>query len=124
MLLGHILQNNLYVFDLIEERDGEHWYGRPDFTLEECIESVPKIDKLYKTLILSKTDEELAREVSYVDPRGNTIVRRIDDLIFHTFDHCTYHRGQIATIVRQSGGEPAKTWFNRWANETDRGTRS
>lgn len=118
-LFSHILQNNWYVLDLIEGRDdGRRWYGAADYTLEECIETIPRIDRAYKELLASAGQAGLEKPVTFVDAAGRTVTRTIPELIFHTHDHCTYHRGQIAALVRQAGGEPAKTWFNRFIAET------
>ena len=65
--------------------------------------------------------EQLATMVIFIDLSGNRVERTISELIFHTYDHWTYHRGQIAMVVRQSGGEPAFTWYNRWVRDTNRG---
>lgn len=120
--LSHILENNWYVYDIIHEHDLQRWNDDRNYTLAECIEEIPKIEAAYKQLLSGATGSDLNRTVRYTDIRGNNVERRISDLIFHTFDHCTHHRGQIAMIVRQAGGEPARTWFNRWIAET--GSRS
>jgi len=121
-LLSHFLQTTWYVMDLIEERDnGKRWFDAADYNLVQCVKEIPKLDAAYKELIARKSGAELDAQVTFVDSAGKTVTRRISDLIFHTHDHCTYHRGQIAKVVRQAGGEPAKTWFNRWITETDRG---
>lgn len=120
-LFSHILQNNWYVLDLIHGRDdGKVWYDAADYNLLECMREVPKLDAAYKELIVGAGEAGLDKPVTFVDSAGKTVTRRISELIFHTHDHCTYHRGQIAVIVRQAGGEPAKTWFNRWISETNR----
>lgn len=124
-LLSHILQNNWYVLDLIEGNDdGKRWYDIADYTLDECVENNPKIDAAFKELIEGKSEEQLAASVTFTDFSGKVVTRRISDLIFHTHDHCTYHRGQIASLVREHGGEPAKTWFNRWITETEQGMQT
>ena len=121
-LLSHFLQTTWYVLDLIEGNDdGRRWYDTPDYTFEESIAEIPKIDAAYKKLIEGKSQEQLDTMVSFIDFSGNRVERTISELIFHTYDHWTYHRGQIAMVVRQSGGEPAFTWYNRWVRDTNRG---
>jgi len=122
--LSHILENNWYVYDIIHERDLHKWDDDRNYTFEECIAEIPQIDTAFKALLEGTSQAGLDRPVRFTDIRGNIVERAIAELIFHTFDHCTYHRGQIAMIVRQAGGEPAKTWFNRWITETERGTKS
>lgn len=118
-LLSHILQNNWYVLDLIEGRDdGKVWYDAADYNFVECVREIPRLDEAYRTLLEKTGEASLHANVTFIDSAGKTITRTIAELVFHTFDHCTYHRGQIAKVVRQAGGEPAKTWFNRWIRET------
>jgi len=40
---------------------------------------------------------------------GEKLANNIKDIVVHVINHSTYHRAQIALLVRQSGGEPAKT---------------
>lgn len=122
--LSHILENNWYVLDIIEEQNLDKWNDDRDYTFEECIAEIPKIDAAYKTLLAGLNEEQIEYSVRFTDIRGNKVERRISDLICHTFDHCSHHRGQIAMIVREAGGEPAQTWFNRWIRVTERGKTS
>ena len=67
-------------------------------------------------------DEQLARlhvewprefgrtdAVEYVNSKGEPWHSLADDILMHVIIHGGYHRGQIATIVRQSGATPAYT---------------
>ncbi|MCB1060295.1 MAG: hypothetical protein KDB65_08685 [Calditrichaeota bacterium] len=122
--LSHILENNWYVLDIIDEQDLSKWDADRDYTIDECIAEIPKIDAAYKKLLGELKDEQLEYSVRFTDVAGRNVERRISELIFHTFDHCSHHRGQIAMIVREAGGEPAQTWYNRWIRETGRGKNS
>lgn len=121
--LSHILENIWYVYDIIHERDLAKWDDDRNYTLDECIAEIPKIEAAFTELLKNLTEEQLTRQVKFRNVAGDMVERKVEDLIFHTYDHCTYHRGQIAMIVRQAGGEPAKTWFNRWITETDHGEK-
>ncbi len=121
---SHILENNWYVYDIIHERDLSKWDDDRNYTFDECIAEIPKLDAAFTELLQNLSEEQLAGTVIFKNIVGEMVERRVGDLIFHTHDHCTYHRGQIAMIVRQAGGEPAKTWFNRWITETNHGQKS
>jgi uncharacterized damage-inducible protein DinB len=41
--------------------------------------------------------------------KGEKFANTIKDIVVHVINHSTYHRAQIAQLVKQSGGEPAKT---------------
>jgi uncharacterized damage-inducible protein DinB len=58
-------------------------------------------------LILDKAD--LNEIIRYTTSKGQAFSNSIRDILFHTINHSTYHRGQIATEFRQSGLEPLAT---------------
>ncbi len=42
----------------------------------------------------------------------------VADVLTQLHGHSLYHRGQIASLVRAAGGEPAKTDFIFWSRES------
>lgn len=55
-----------------------------------------------------------AREFTFVDWLGNTSrAIRVEDAVMHVLVHSPHHRGQIASMVRAAGGEPAQTEWLR-----------
>ena len=51
----------------------------------------------------------LAASCSYNDLKGNPQKSPVGDLLVHVVNHGTYHRGQIATSLRESGHQPPST---------------
>lgn len=49
------------------------------------------------------------RSIEYRNTRGEKHTSRVDDVLMHVLMHGAYHRGQIATVVRQGGVTPAYT---------------
>lgn len=61
-----------------------------------------------KTLqLLEKKD--LNTIVEYTNSKGIAFTNTIKDVLFHVINHSTYHRGQIATDLKQNGIEPINT---------------
>ncbi len=58
-------------------------------------------------LILDKFD--LNESISYTNTKGQTFTNSVRDILFHAINHSTYHRGQIATELRQNELEPLNT---------------
>ncbi|MEO5904204.1 MAG: DinB family protein [Gemmatimonadaceae bacterium] len=54
-------------------------------------------------------DEDLSQLVSIRTFSGIETVQSLDDTLFHVVNHSTYHRGQIATQMRQLGVPGSKT---------------
>lgn len=57
------------------------------------------------------TEGELSRVARYQDLRGMPHECAVRDVLTHVGNHSTYHRGQIAMLVKQAGGTPAVTDF-------------
>ena len=78
----------------------------PQLTLDEC-EAQTRV--LLVEWIRTLHEEDLSRRVDYTNSQGERWSNTIEDILTHVVLHGTYHRGQIATIVRQSGETPAYT---------------
>ena len=100
-VLAHIVGTEwLFLGRLRGEKAAVVW---PDLTLDQIAE---QIDRLHK-----EWPREFGREdvVEYVNSKGEKWSSRADDILMHVIIHGGYHRGQIATIVRQSDETPAYT---------------
>jgi len=60
------------------------------------------------------TDRKLQEAVTTTNPRGETFVGKIWQMIQHVVDHSSYHRGQIVTMLRQLGMAPPSTGLIRF----------
>ncbi|WP_409439431.1 DinB family protein [Psychromonas sp. GE-S-Ul-11] len=49
------------------------------------------------------SDEELLQPVTYQNSKGVTASKTLFNLLMHLFNHQTHHRGQITTLLSQSG---------------------
>lgn len=121
-LLSHYLQEQWFALDLLHGRDAMKWRGATEFALADCIVHSAKLDSEWRDYLANKTDGHFETSFEYTNFVGKQTTRVVSDLLTDIVDHGTYHRGQIGTLVRAAGGEPAKTWFTRWVKETNRGT--
>jgi uncharacterized damage-inducible protein DinB len=62
-------------------------------------------------------ERELARAFDYVTSEGTNFRSVVADVLTQLYGHSLYHRGQIASLVRAAGGEPARTDFIFWTRE-------
>jgi uncharacterized damage-inducible protein DinB len=53
--------------------------------------------------------DRLSQVISYVNLKGESFAYPIGRLLHHIVNHSTYHRGQIATLLRQLGATPIST---------------
>jgi uncharacterized damage-inducible protein DinB len=73
-----------------------------------------KVEDARDAYLAKLTPERLAEPLSYTAFDGKSFTRRLGDALFHCANHGTYHRGQIATLVRQLGKKAIPTDFLRW----------
>lgn len=67
---------------------------------------------------LSESDvEQFTEKINYKNSRGDEHTKKVADIITHVINHSTYHRGQIAIIVKACGGVPAVTDYIFYVQE-------
>jgi uncharacterized damage-inducible protein DinB len=54
---------------------------------------------------------EIDQKVTYTNLKGQTFSNSIRDILFHVINHSTYHRGQIASELKQCGIDPIVSDF-------------
>ena len=48
---------------------------------------------------------DLEKELAYKNMKGDAFRQPVKDILLHLFNHGTYHRGQLVTMLRQVGVE-------------------
>ena len=80
----------------------------PPWSLPKTAKELPTVLGEWIRLI---TTDDLSRDFAYTNTKGQQFWNRLSDVALHVVFHGVYHRGQIAALVRQHGGEPAYTDF-------------
>lgn len=83
----------------------------PDLSLEGCEEQARRLPGLWRTYLDGDSGSLLERAVSYKNSKGEAWTSSVRDILTHVFMHSAYHRGQIASDMRQAGHVPAYTDF-------------
>jgi uncharacterized damage-inducible protein DinB len=83
------------------------WMARP--VLAELRARLSEVEQEREAFAASLSDGDLGRVVSYRNLAGLAFSDRLDSLIRHVVNHSTYHRGQVATQLRQLGFKPPST---------------
>jgi uncharacterized damage-inducible protein DinB len=66
-----------------------------------------------------QSGHSLARVIQYKNMKGEHLAIPLSDLMLHVIDHASYHRGQIASMIKRAGGQPAAISFQRFAAERE-----
>ncbi len=96
----------------------ERWHGRShsslpfagDFSDLNAIRARwEEVERDLTDFVASLTDEDLARVYEYKTTAGAPQVSPAWEMLQHLVNHGTYHRGQIATMLRQLGNKSQST---------------
>lgn len=88
-------------------KPGQPHFGVWDINPFQDHKDIDEINFEHSLVILDNFD--LNEIVNYTTTRGLALKNSIRDILFHTINHSTYHRGQIAADFRQNGLEPLVT---------------
>ncbi|MGI8783750.1 MAG: DinB family protein [Acidobacteriota bacterium] len=69
------------------------------------------------TFLTALGEQEMQQPVSYTNFKGERWRYALEDLLLHLVNHSTYHRGQVATMLRQVGALPPATDFLVYKDE-------
>jgi uncharacterized damage-inducible protein DinB len=108
-LMGHILAAQLVWLHRIKgiPPPAVVLWGNP--SLEELTLLCEKAGKQWLAYI--EAEENFDRELHYKNFAGHPFISNVEMIIIHVVNHSTYHRAQIAMLLRQSGMEPVNTDF-------------
>jgi uncharacterized damage-inducible protein DinB len=79
----------------------------PTMTLDEAAALARRNADELASLMASSSASDLAREITYRNSAGAEFRSQVEDMLLQVATHGCYHRGQIALLIRASGGEPA-----------------
>ncbi|HET8775410.1 MAG TPA: DinB family protein [Thermoanaerobaculia bacterium] len=92
---------------------GEFPTTRPEWAKETALEALAarlrEIESERAELLGSLSDADVQREFAYRNMAGNPYSAVLGEQMAHVVNHGTYHRGQLATMIRQAGGTPPST---------------
>jgi uncharacterized damage-inducible protein DinB/heme-degrading monooxygenase HmoA len=86
-------------------------------SLDELKEQFRLMHSAWKEFLEGLDDGKLSRIFEYRTGDGEPFRNSIEDVVTQLFGHSSYHRGQIAALLRSIGCEPAATDFIFWARE-------
>ncbi len=119
-ILGHILATEDVWLCRIDGEPGRALPVWADLSLADCRARCARNEAAFRKLLASVDDPGLRKPVAYVNSRGEHFENSIEDILAHVFMHGSYHRGQIAALVRAGGGNPVNTDFIAWVRSVER----
>lgn len=108
-LLGHVVAAQflwLHRIKGLPPPDVKLW---GDYTLEQLISMAE--DAARKWLEFVESTDNFDREMTYRNYVGEPYTNNVEMIMIHLVNHSSYHRAQIAMLLRQKGYEPINTDF-------------
>jgi uncharacterized damage-inducible protein DinB len=96
----------------------ERWRGNSPRTLPFALDfpAVEAIRLRWQEVEREQTEfldalhpDRLGEVISYVNLKGEAFAYPLGRMLQHVVNHSTYHRGQVATLLRQLGATPLST---------------
>jgi uncharacterized damage-inducible protein DinB len=88
--------------------------GHDILDLEALAGKWREVEAAQDAFIAALTQERMAEPLSYVNFAGESFTRELGDALLHLANHGTYHRGQVATLLRQLGHQATPTDYLRF----------
>jgi len=108
-LMGHIVAAQflwLHRIKGLPPPDVKLW---GNYTLAQLITMAEEAGK--KWLDFAESQDDFNREMSYTNYVGEPYTNNVEMIMIHLVNHSSYHRAQIAMLLRQKGLEPINTDF-------------
>lgn len=80
-----------------------------EYSLQKVTEMAEEAGKLWLEFV--EENENFNRELTYNNYVGDPYTNNVEAIMMHLVNHCSYHRAQIAMLLRQKGFEPINTDF-------------
>jgi uncharacterized damage-inducible protein DinB len=106
-VLGHVIAAQflwLHRIKNLPPPDVKLW---GNYSLDELETMAEKISKQWIAFI--ENTDDFNRELSYKNYTGDPFVNNVEQIMIHLVNHSSYHRGQIAMLLRQKGFDPVNT---------------
>ncbi len=107
-LFGHILgAEHVWLARLREEPATVAVW--PALSVEQCRALARETRAGYDMLLAGLDPAGLGRLISYRNSAGQDFRSSVEDILLHVALHGSYHRGQVASLMRRGGAAPAAT---------------
>lgn len=63
----------------------------------------------FKLIDEALKENNLDQVIHYQNSRGTQFENQVAEILFHLFNHSTYHRSQVVTLLKKAGFEPPVT---------------
>lgn len=106
-IMGHLLAANFIWLNRIQDLPKSEYKLWGAYSLTELNTMVEEADKRWSEFIQSQSG--FNRVLKYKNYVGDYFENNVEQIMIHLVNHGSYHRGQVALLLRQKGYEPVNT---------------
>ena len=88
-------------------------------TLNDCEILMYNVNNNWADFLNSAKEEQLYNIIEYKNIKGQQWRSAIREIITHMINHSTYHRAQIALLIRQKGMKPPATDYIGYSRQRE-----
>ncbi|MCB2200205.1 DinB family protein [bacterium] len=118
-LFDHILKADLIWHDRIAGESPSPNLFELVKSTEQSRAALERCGVMWREFLGRLDERDLATPITYRNIKGDNFTNSLEDILTHVLNHGTYHRAQIAKLVRAAGGTPARTDFIVFAREQE-----
>lgn len=108
-IIGHVLAAQFIWLNRIKGLPKSPYKLWHNYSLEEVLAMGEEAGRNWLEFI--EATENFNRELTYTNYVGDPYVNNVEHIMIHLVNHSTYHRAQVALLLRQQGLEPVNTDF-------------
>jgi len=108
-VFGHALAANFIWLNRIQDLPKSEYKLWNNYELITLRKMVEESDQRWMSFI--EQNENFDRLLKYRNYVGDYFENNVQQIMIHLVNHGTYHRGQVAMLLRQKGYEPVNTDF-------------
>jgi len=110
-LLGHLFSAERIWLMRIRREDTSKEVVWAEFSLAQCRAVAEETQAGFRAILQEATEARLATVISYRTTKGQPMAAALQDILLHVALHGSYHRRQVAALLRREGLEPVGTDF-------------
>ena len=117
-LMAHIIAaRRLWLYRLGGATERPAGLFPASITHAELVAGLAAMEEGWSAYLAHLSAAELGQTFEYRTTEGDMFRSNVADVLTQLYGHSLYHRGQIASLVRALGGQPAETDFIFWSRE-------
>ncbi|MDZ4723834.1 MAG: DinB family protein [candidate division Zixibacteria bacterium] len=105
--LAHIALSEMNWYNRIQGKEQvDFWTAMPVLSIAKLM---GENNDNWTNLLASLSQNGYEKQIQYVNTKGEKYSNSIWDILTHVVNHASYHRAQVALLLRQDGYEPPMT---------------